>query len=139
MQKNCKCPITPKEPTKPRCCNTGGQTVFVGSRFCTEPESRYSPVCGKASAAPWVVKQCGYFLGLLLATQTSPHVWTTNPSSKFYLPSTEPGNIPSAVLAAFMANPKPPSWTTRARAAANKQVQGFYQDFLIRVCHGHRS
>ena len=56
-QKRCVC-----EGMKPGCCNTGWQTVFVGSRFCTGAEQRYSPICGEAAAAAWGVEKCKFFL-----------------------------------------------------------------------------
>merc|ERR1712082_101212 len=31
----------------PGCCPTGWQTVAVGSRFCTQAEQRYAPICGE--------------------------------------------------------------------------------------------
>ena len=43
LQKECSCTtITPV------CCSTGWSLVFAGSRFTSRPESRYSPVEGKA-------------------------------------------------------------------------------------------
>jgi hypothetical protein len=57
-QKRCQC----SGEVKPGCCATGWQTVFVGSRFCTSAEQRYSPVCGEAAAAAWAVEKCRFFL-----------------------------------------------------------------------------
>ena len=43
LQKECSCTTIP-----PVCCSTGWSLVFAGSRFTSRPESRYSPVEGKA-------------------------------------------------------------------------------------------
>lgn len=56
-QKRCKC-----VGKKPGCCDTGWQTVYVGSRFCSGAEQRYSPICGEATAAAWGVEKCKFFL-----------------------------------------------------------------------------
>ena len=56
-QKHCEC-----EATKPGCCPTGWQTVFVGSRFCSPAESRYAPIEGEAASAIWALDKCKFFL-----------------------------------------------------------------------------
>ena len=57
-QKRCKC----EGELRPGCCNTGWQTVFVGSRFCTGAEQRYSPICGEAAGCAFGVDKCRFFL-----------------------------------------------------------------------------
>ena len=57
-QKRCKCEGEPL----PGCCRTGWQTVFVGSRFCTGAEQRYSPICGEAAGCAFGADKCRFFL-----------------------------------------------------------------------------
>ena len=57
-QKRCKC----EGELRPGCCNTGWQTVYVGSRFCTGAEQRYSPICGEAASCAFGVDKCRFFL-----------------------------------------------------------------------------
>ena len=84
-QKHCDCP-----GVVPGCCNTGWQTVYVGSRFCTGAESRYSPICGEATAAAWGVEKCKFFLlGLPNFLLCLDH----RPLLKIFSPSTELGDI----------------------------------------------
>jgi hypothetical protein len=56
-QKHCEC-----NQTKPGCCNTGWQTVYAGSRFCSPAESRYAPIEGEATTATWAMEKCKFFL-----------------------------------------------------------------------------
>ena len=84
-QKHCKCP-----GAVPGCCKTGWQTVYVGSRFCTGAESRYSPICGEATGAAWGVEKCKFFLlGLPDFLLCLDH----RPLLKIFSPSTELGDI----------------------------------------------
>ena len=57
-QKRCKC----EGEVRPGCCLTGWQTVYVGSRFCTGAEQRYSPICGEAAGCAFGVEKCRFFL-----------------------------------------------------------------------------
>ena len=57
-QKRCKC----DGEVRPGCCPAGWQTVFVGSRFCTDAEQRYSPICGEAAGCAFGVEKCRFFL-----------------------------------------------------------------------------
>ena len=84
-QKHCKCP-----KAIPGCCKTGWQTVYVGSRFCTGAESRYSPICGEAAGAAWGVDKCKFFLlGLPDFLLCLDH----RPLLKIFSASTELGDI----------------------------------------------
>jgi hypothetical protein len=84
-QKHCKC-----QATRPGCCPTGWQTVYVGSRFCTGAESRYSPICGEAAAAAWAAEKCRFFLlGLPSFFLCLDH----KPLIKIFSPTTELGDI----------------------------------------------
>ena len=56
-QKHCSCP-----GKTPGCCSTGWQTVFMGSRFCSQAEQSYAPIEGEALAAAWAARKCRYFL-----------------------------------------------------------------------------
>ena len=56
-QQHCNC-----QPSKPGCCNTGWQTVYVGSKFCTPAESRYASIEGEMFAAVWAMEKCKFFL-----------------------------------------------------------------------------
>ena len=56
-QKRCRC-----SGTKPGCCHSGWQTVYVGSRFCHQAEQNYAPIEGEAKAAAWATDKCRYFL-----------------------------------------------------------------------------
>ena len=59
-QKHCQCP-----GSTPGCCQTGWQTVYVGSRFCSAAESRYHPIEGEALSAINGLDKCRFFvLGL---------------------------------------------------------------------------
>ena len=60
-QKRCPCPA-PAQGAVPGCCDHGWQTVFDGSRFCTQAEQSYTPIKGEALAASWAVNKCRYFL-----------------------------------------------------------------------------
>ena len=77
-QKRCSCPadgpLTAEDPghrkdeesgkkvAVPGCCPTGWQTVYVGSRFCSQAEQSYAPIEGEALAASWGANKCRYFL-----------------------------------------------------------------------------
>ena len=56
-QKRCSC-----QGTTPGCCQTGWQTITVGSRFCTQAEQNYAPIEGEAMATAWAAHKCRYFL-----------------------------------------------------------------------------
>ena len=84
-QKHCNC-----SGSVPGCCNTGWQTVYVGSRFCTGAESRYSPICGEAAGAAWGVEKCKFFLlGLPNFQLCLDH----RPLLKIFSPATQLGDI----------------------------------------------
>ena len=68
-QKHCHCP-----GSTPGCCQTGWQTVYVGSRFCTAAESRYHPIEGEALSAVYGLEKCKFFvLGLQNLTLCLDH------------------------------------------------------------------
>ena len=56
-QKHCQC-----AGETPRCCRDGWQTVYMGSRFCTNAETRYAPIEGEALAAAWGTAKCKHYL-----------------------------------------------------------------------------
>ena len=56
-QKHCEC-----QTDRPGCCNTGWQTTYMGSRFCSQAEQRYAPIEGEALAAAWGANKCRYYL-----------------------------------------------------------------------------
>ena len=56
-QKHCACP-----DRTPGCCQTGWQTVYMGSRFCSTAEQAYAPIEGEALAAAWAARKCRHFL-----------------------------------------------------------------------------
>ena len=59
-QKHCSC-----SSETPGCCQTGWQTVYCGSRFCSAAESRYHPIEGEALATVNGLDKCRFFvLGL---------------------------------------------------------------------------
>lgn len=78
------------EGVKPGCCPSGWQTVFVGSRFCTEAEQRYAPICGEALAASWGTEKCRYFL---LGLQNFLLALDHRPLLAIFSPSMELGDI----------------------------------------------
>ena len=57
-QKHCSCPGDPI----PGCCNTGWQTVYCGSKFCTPAESRYHPIEGEGHAVITGLEKCKFFI-----------------------------------------------------------------------------
>ena len=68
-QKRCPCP-----GTRPGCCQTGWQTITVGSRFCNQAEQNYAPIEGEAMATAWAANKCRYFLlGLPMFTLAVDH------------------------------------------------------------------
>ena len=68
-QKHCSC-----LGTTPGCCNTGWQTVYCGSRFCSSAESRYHPIEGEALASINGLDKCKFFvLGLSNLTLCLDH------------------------------------------------------------------
>ena len=56
-QKRCSCP-----GSRPGCCQTGWQTITVGSRFCNQAEQNYAPIEGEAMATAWAANKCRHFL-----------------------------------------------------------------------------
>ena len=70
-QKRCQC-----SGVKPGCCDSGWQTVYVGSRFCHQAEQNYAPIEGEAKAAAWATDKCRFFLlglpNFLLALDHKP-------------------------------------------------------------------
>ena len=55
-QKHCKCiPLTFD------CCSDGWRVSMCGSRFCSQAESRYSPVEGELLAVTWALKKTRIF------------------------------------------------------------------------------
>lgn len=56
-QKHCKC-----DGSNPRCCETGWQTVYCGSRFCSSAESRYHSIEGEALATVYGLDKCKFFI-----------------------------------------------------------------------------
>ena len=68
-QKHCSC-----SGTTPGCCKSGWQTVYVGSRFCSDAESRYHPIEGEALSAINGLEKCKFFvLGLANLTLCLDH------------------------------------------------------------------
>lgn len=57
-QRHCSCPGEPK----PGCCQSGWQTVYCGSRFCSPAESRYHPIEGEALASVVGLDKCKFFI-----------------------------------------------------------------------------
>jgi hypothetical protein len=57
-QKHCSCPGEPL----PGCCQSGWQTVFCGSRFCSPAESRYHPIEGESLGAITGLDKCRFFI-----------------------------------------------------------------------------
>ena len=55
-QKHCTCP-----QLKFDCCRDGWQVSMCGSRFCSQAESRYSPVEGELLAVTWALKKTRIF------------------------------------------------------------------------------
>ena len=72
LQQHCSCPPT----NAPTCCPEGWQLVFAGSRFTTEPESRYAPTEGECLAVSWSLDNARMFvLGckeLIIVTDHKP-------------------------------------------------------------------
>ena len=89
-QKRCECP-----GNKPGCCNSGWQTVSVGSRFCSGAEQRYSPICGEATASAFGVQKCKYFL---LGMPNFQLCFDHRPLLKIFSPSMDLGEIPNPRL-----------------------------------------
>merc|ERR1712082_281104 len=58
VQQHCKCPWKGSV----RCCPDGWQLCFAGSRFCSEAESRYSPVEGEALGVAWGFRKARHFV-----------------------------------------------------------------------------
>ena len=56
-QKHCSC-----QATVPGCCDSGWQTVYCGSRFCSPAESRYHPIEGEALATINGLEKCKFFI-----------------------------------------------------------------------------
>ena len=56
-QKHCHC-----DSTKPGCCNTGWQTIYCGSKFCSPAEGNMAPIEGEATSAVWAMSKCKFFL-----------------------------------------------------------------------------
>ena len=59
MQKHCNC--TPSNSPL-FCCKTGWKVTFIGSRFTSAAESRYSPIEGEALAVVYALQKCRYFI-----------------------------------------------------------------------------
>ena len=57
MQKYCAC-----EEVHPRCCRSGWKLCLVGSRFCSDAESRYAPIEGEALAVCWFLEKARHFV-----------------------------------------------------------------------------
>ena len=74
VQKHCSCP----DPPVLGCCKTGWQTVFCGSKFNSQSESRYAPIEGEAAAVLLGLEKCSHFIlglpNLLLAIDHKPLV-----------------------------------------------------------------
>ena len=58
LQKHCSC----DDAKSPNCCITGWRTVYVGSRFTSEDESRYTPNEGEALALVYGLQKCNTFI-----------------------------------------------------------------------------
>ena len=58
VQKHCGC----RAEGTVTCCKDGWRLCYAASRFCSEAESRYSPVEGEALAVAWGCKKAKYFL-----------------------------------------------------------------------------
>ena len=56
LQQHCGC----KSEATVRCCESGWKLCFAGSRFCSEAESRYSPVEGEALAVAWGLRKARF-------------------------------------------------------------------------------
>ena len=73
MQKHCQCNFTKSQPF---CCKTGWKVTFIGSRFTSSAESRYSPIEGEALAVVDALKKCRYFVlgcsNLIIAVDHKP-------------------------------------------------------------------
>ena len=77
LQKHCNCDLpAPHDPSMTQCCPSGWKLVYAGSRFTTDPESRYSPTEGEALAVAWALKTSRLFtLGcpkLMIITDHKP-------------------------------------------------------------------
>ena len=57
MQKYCAC-----KEVHPKCCKTGWKLCLVGSRFCSDAESRYAPIEGEALAVCWFLEKARHFV-----------------------------------------------------------------------------
>ena len=75
LQKYCTCTDLSKAP---RCGPGHWRMVFAGSRFCKDPETRYSPVEGEALAVVFSLEQSRMFVlgcpNLIVATDHKPLV-----------------------------------------------------------------
>jgi len=60
MQKKCSCPETP-EAMDLSCCKSGWNLIMVGSRYCSDAETRYAPVEGEALGVHFALEKCKYF------------------------------------------------------------------------------
>ena len=70
LQKYCGCQME----KAPICCNTGWKLVYAGSRFTTDPESRYSATEGEALAVSWSLNHARMFtLGCNNLTVVTDH------------------------------------------------------------------
>ena len=70
LQKHCSCPMS----DAPNCCPSGWRLVFAGSRFTTDPESRYAPTEGEALAVTWSLNHAKLFvLGCSKLTVITDH------------------------------------------------------------------
>lgn len=58
LQKHCSCPMS----DAPNCCPSGWKLVFAGSRFTTDPETRYAPTEGEAMAVAWSLNHAKLFI-----------------------------------------------------------------------------
>ena len=51
LQKSCSCKVT-----TPLCCVDGWNPIYIGSRFCSGAESRYSAVEGELLGLLWALE-----------------------------------------------------------------------------------
>ena len=72
LQQHCSCPPT----SAPTCCPDGWHLVFAGSRFTTEPESRFAPTEGECLAVSWSLDSAQMFVlrckELIIVTDHKP-------------------------------------------------------------------
>ena len=74
LQKYCSC----NSSSAPLCCPTGWKTIYAGSRFTSEAESRYAPIEGEALALDYALQKCKMFVlgcdGFLVVVDHKPLV-----------------------------------------------------------------